>query len=87
VSLFARPHRNHNRDALEAWNQVKCSLRWQRFETFGSVGADDQGATWLNHPNDLGIGVFRSAAPLRTPLTDLDGEELETLTRLISGCC
>ena len=30
--------------------------------------------------------INRSAGPVRTPLTDLDGEELQTLTRLISGC-
>jgi 5-dehydro-4-deoxyglucarate dehydratase len=30
--------------------------------------------------------INRSAGPVRTPLTDLDGEELQTLTRLISAC-
>src|ERR1700730_6743267 len=64
VNLFARLHPQHNRDALEDWNQVKCSLRGQRFEALGSFGADDQGATWLKDLNDLGIGAVMEDAQL-----------------------
>ena len=54
--FLAGSHGDGERDALEAGDQVECSLFWYGVKALGGVGADDQGAGWFGDSDVLGSG-------------------------------